>query len=49
MLLIDIIGNWFHETGKNHDEFIPKVIRGKHYDSWTAIAEDMGYNKDSIC
>ena len=34
--------------GEN-DEFIPKVIRGKHYDSWTAIAEDMGYNKDSIC
>ena len=34
--------------GEN-DEFIPKVIRGKHYDSWTAIAEDMGYKKDSIC
>ena len=34
--------------GEN-DEFIPKAIRGKHYDSWTAIAEDMGYSKDSIC
>ncbi len=31
--------------GEN-DEFIPKEIRGKHYDSWTAIAADMGYGED---
>ena len=34
--------------GEN-DEFIPKEIRGKHYDSWSAIAEDMGYGEDSLC
>lgn len=28
------------------DEFIPAKIRGKHYDSWTQIAYDLGYNKD---
>ena len=32
--------------GEN-DEFIPAVIRGKHYDSWSQIAEDMGYSEDS--
>ena len=31
--------------GKN-DEFIPKEIRGKHYNSWTEIAKDLGYSKD---
>lgn len=25
------------------DEFIPIEIRGKHYDSWTEIAKDLGY------
>lgn len=34
--------------GEN-DYFIPKKIRGNHYDSWTAIAEDMGYGEDSLC
>ena len=34
--------------GEN-DEFIPKVIRGKHYDSWTDIAKDMGYSEESSC
>lgn len=32
--------------GEN-DEFIPKEIRGKHYNSWTEIAYDLGYNKES--
>ena len=32
--------------GEN-DEFIPSVIRGKHYDSWSQIAKDMGYSEDS--
>lgn len=31
--------------GEN-DEFIPEEIRGKHYNSWTDIAEDLGYDKD---
>lgn len=31
--------------GEN-DEFIPEKIRGKHYDSWTEIAEDLGYKED---
>lgn len=30
--------------GEN-DEFIPKKIRGKHYNSWTEIAKDLGYGK----
>ncbi|MFR3492907.1 MAG: hypothetical protein ACLTTJ_03190 [Blautia sp.] len=35
--------------GEN-DDFIPKVIRGKHYDSWTAIAEKIwDIKRDSIC
>lgn len=29
------------------DEFIPERIRGKHYNSWNEIANDMGYNKES--
>ena len=29
------------------DAFIPTEIRGKHYNSWTEIANDLGYNKDS--
>ena len=28
-------------------QFIPAKIRGKHYDSWTQIAKDLGYDKDS--
>lgn len=31
--------------GEN-DDFIPERIRGKHYDSWTEIAADLGYCKD---
>ena len=31
--------------GEN-DEFIPVEIRGKHYNSWTDIAKDLGYSKD---
>lgn len=30
--------------GEN-DEFIPERIRGKHYDSWRGIAEDLGYHE----
>lgn len=29
-----------------NDESIPEEIRGKHYDSWTEIAKDLGYGKD---
>lgn len=32
--------------GEN-DEFIPKEIRGKHYNSWSEIAEDLGYSEES--
>lgn len=32
--------------GEN-DAFIPKEIRGKHYNSWSVIAEDLGYNEES--
>ena len=28
------------------DEFIPEEIRGKHYESWTDIAKDLGYKED---
>ena len=31
--------------GEN-DEFIPEEIRGRHYDSWTDIARDLGYSED---
>lgn len=31
--------------GEN-DDFIPEEIRGKHYESWTEIARDLGYKKD---
>lgn len=31
--------------GEN-DDFIPEEIRGKHYDSWKEIAEDLGYKED---
>ncbi len=34
-----------HHPGED-DEFIPAEIRGKHYDSWTEIAEDLGYKGD---
>ena len=29
-----------------YDAFIPEKIRGKHYDSWTDIAKDLGYGED---
>lgn len=29
------------------DDFIPKEIRGKHYNSWSEIAEDLGYSEES--
>ena len=32
--------------GEN-DDFIPSTIRGKHYDSWNQIANDLGYNRES--
>lgn len=31
--------------GEN-DSFIPQAIRGKHYNSWTDIAKDLGYGQD---
>lgn len=31
---------------RENDEFIPEKIRGKHYNSWTEIAKDLGYSKD---
>ncbi len=31
---------------RENDEFIPAEIRGKHYDSWTEIAKDLGYGED---
>ena len=34
-----------HHPGED-DAFIPARIRGKHYDSWTGIAEELGYKKD---
>lgn len=34
--------------GEN-DAFIPEEIRGKHYDSWKDIADDLGYNEESKC
>ncbi len=34
-----------NHPGEN-DEFIPLEIRGKHYNSWTEIARDLGYGKD---
>lgn len=32
--------------GEN-DTFIPPQIRGKHYNSWSEIAKDLGYSKES--
>ena len=29
------------------DKFIPAQIRGKHYNSWCEIAEDLGYGEES--
>lgn len=34
-----------HHPGE-YDEFIPERIRGKHYDSWTCIAKDLGYGEE---
>ena len=28
-----------------NDESLPAVIRGKHYDSWTDLARDLGYGE----
>ncbi len=33
-----------HHPGED-DPFIPAAIRGKHYNSWTAIAKDLGYGE----
>lgn len=33
-----------HHPGED-DDFIPEKIRGKHYDSWTDIAKDLGYGE----
>ena len=33
-----------HHPGED-DNFIPEEIRGKHYDSWTGIAKDLGYGE----
>jgi hypothetical protein len=33
-----------HHPGED-DDFIPEEIRGKHYDSWTEIAKDLGYGE----
>ncbi|MGF7017741.1 hypothetical protein M2145_001498 [Lachnospiraceae bacterium PF1-21] len=34
--------------GEN-DEFIPRKIRGKHYNRWQDIADDLGYNEETKC
>lgn len=34
--------------GEN-DDFIPEIIRGKHYNRWQDIANDLGYNEESVC
>lgn len=34
----------FHPS--ENDPSIPKIIRGKHYNSWTDIAKDMGYGEN---
>jgi hypothetical protein len=28
-----------------HDTFIPKIIRGKHFNSWKEIAKELGYGE----
>ena len=28
-----------------NDESLPAAIRGKHYDSWTDLARDLGYGE----
>lgn len=33
-----------HHPGEN-DQSLPESIRGKHYDNWTDIANDLGYNE----
>lgn len=32
---------------RENDDFIPEEIRGKHYNSWSEIAFDLGYNRES--
>ncbi len=32
---------------RENDDFIPEKIRGKHYNSWSEIAFDLGYNRES--
>ena len=34
--------------GEN-DDFLPDEIRGKHFNSWTGIAEALGYSEESKC
>ena len=29
------------------DSFLPEEIRGKHFDSWTGIAEELGYSEET--
>lgn len=55
--IADITHRYYWELGTkkkrkpNHpgenDAFLPEIIRGKHYDSWKDIANDLGYNKES--
>lgn len=55
--LSDVTHRYYWEmAGKNknkpdhpgeNNEFIPENIRGKHYNSWKDIANDLGYNENS--
>ena len=35
-----------HHPGED-DDFLPAEIRGRHFNSWTEIAEELGYSEDS--
>ena len=30
---------------RENDDFIPETIRGKHFNSWTEIARELGYHE----
>lgn len=55
----DVLHRYYWELSKRRKEkpihpgendlCIPQEIRGKHYDSWQDIADEMGYNKNSKC
>lgn len=55
--ILDVTHRYYWEiSSRNHekpvhpgeaDEFIPEKIRGKHYNSWSEIAEDLGYSEES--